>query len=1081
MLERGESFSPGGSAFKGMPPETEVQAAFEEILSKMNLPPDKVRVLRNYDLSKKWDLVSDQRKMYAVADPSVYLEKLAVYMDKKALKKKKKLLGEETSTEILKHMEISLRTNSIDWVRQFLNEPNNGLRVLVDYLGLLQEAGGWGSAPVTSPVDFAYNTSNTSTGTPCSANSSAYLNGAEPLSPSTSNDDSRMSTSSGSLFRRGGGSSKSKILKNIADRDDDIHVGVSCLRAIMNNKYGFNMVFRDSQAIYCITRSILHHSLRTKALVLELLAAICLVKGGHELITESFNRFRAEYNEAHRFQLLFSFFRYPPEFHVEFMTSCMQFFNILVHSVEDMSYRSFLQYEFHLLGLDDYLEVLSSNESEQLQTQRRAYLENMLDIPSLIEEAEKKAKIEEENIQLAESLSKTKERLQEVEADYIARLAQLDRRLKELNAQKEALMKQHDTTLNTMRRTLNEKDKANRDLQSKLESRIQELERIQENMKAGLLEASKPSSAVNSPPTPPPPPPGPTRIEEHASRGTSDKNESWPIPPPPPPPSSTNKSAVLPAAPMKEGDGPPPPPPMGGLKLSRSPPIQTASTTIKRVYATKNKLPLLNWCALKPNEAKDTVFNELDDERIMDKIDFSLLESMFKIGNSKLTDDRDATDSPSHASSGSSLMTMHFPAKSTLLDTKRLQNIAITRRKLAMDGQAIMAAVHRMDLTALPPESVDILLKIAPSQDEMVKFHEYEKEHKNFDDLSEEDQFLAQLVNIERLEHKLRIMSFIASFEESANLLEPQFVNLTAASKCVREATKFHKVLEVMLAYGNYMNSGRKGGVYGFRISSLDTLPGMKSHIERSLSLLHVIVESISRSFPELMNFAEEFKFADKASGVMLETVMSEMRELEANFALAKKERDMKGNDSPPSLTAFIGRCEARITDLQAHCKTATEAFSACVEFYGESSRSQQPHTFFTRLVEFAKKFKQAAQDNEQRLVAEQRELAEKKRREKRLATRKMMSKQLDGGVINELEQRLLIESDRVRKVHRPKVDSSQINDGDFEKIMDGLRERPYVAHDGPNVILVGDKANGNTPSAERKSESCVLQKDINT
>lgn len=51
-----------------------------------------------------------------------------------------------------------------------------------------------------------------------------------------------------------------------------------------------------------------------------------------------------------------------------------------------------------------------------------------------------------------------------------------------------------------------------------------------------------------------------------------------------------------------------------------------------------------------------------------------------------------------------------------------------------------------------------------------------------------------------------------------------QFVNLTAASKCVREATKFHKVLEVMLAYGNYMNSGRKGAVYGFKISSLDTV-----------------------------------------------------------------------------------------------------------------------------------------------------------------------------------------------------------------------------------------------------------------
>lgn len=58
-----------------------------------------------------------------------------------------------------------------------------------------------------------------------------------------------------------------KISKNaiplIGDSvEDDVHVGVSCLRALMNNKFGLNMVFNNQQAIYCIVRSILHHSLR---------------------------------------------------------------------------------------------------------------------------------------------------------------------------------------------------------------------------------------------------------------------------------------------------------------------------------------------------------------------------------------------------------------------------------------------------------------------------------------------------------------------------------------------------------------------------------------------------------------------------------------------------------------------------------------------------------------------------------------------------------------------------------------------------------------------------------------------------
>ncbi|VDD96266.1 unnamed protein product [Enterobius vermicularis] len=86
-LERGSSLVSTPSAPARMPVESEVLEAFEDVLNKMDLPPDKMRVLRNYDLSKKWDLVKDQRKMHAVTDPSVYLEKLSLYLDKKASKK----------------------------------------------------------------------------------------------------------------------------------------------------------------------------------------------------------------------------------------------------------------------------------------------------------------------------------------------------------------------------------------------------------------------------------------------------------------------------------------------------------------------------------------------------------------------------------------------------------------------------------------------------------------------------------------------------------------------------------------------------------------------------------------------------------------------------------------------------------------------------------------------------------------------------------------------------------------------------------------------------------------------------------
>lgn len=85
----------------------------------MDLPLDKIRILRDYDNQKKWQLVNDQRQMNAQVNtsvPSEYLKKLSYFMDKKTLKKNKKVLGDETSTNVLRHIETSLRTNSIELV-----------------------------------------------------------------------------------------------------------------------------------------------------------------------------------------------------------------------------------------------------------------------------------------------------------------------------------------------------------------------------------------------------------------------------------------------------------------------------------------------------------------------------------------------------------------------------------------------------------------------------------------------------------------------------------------------------------------------------------------------------------------------------------------------------------------------------------------------------------------------------------------------------------------------------------------------------------------------------------------------------
>lgn len=80
-------------------------------------------------------------------------------------------------------------------------------------------------------------------------------------------------------------------------------------------------------------------------------------------------------------------------------------------------------------------------------------------------------------------------------------------------------------------------------------------------------------------------------------------------------------------APPKPNSSYIPPPPMPGMM-----PAPSGAMTIKRKVQTKYKLPTLNWVALKPNQVRGTIFNELDDEKLHKTIDFADFEEKFKIG-----------------------------------------------------------------------------------------------------------------------------------------------------------------------------------------------------------------------------------------------------------------------------------------------------------------------------------------------------------------------------------------------------------------------------------------------------------------
>ncbi|CAO4368310.1 unnamed protein product [Caenorhabditis nigoni] len=1076
----------GPAAMPPKPPQEQLDKMFDDVLKHMDLPVDKLRILRGYDNDKKWKLIVDQQVAKQVTPPAKYLEKLSYFLDKKMLKKalkNKEIQTDETSTSVLRHIEISLRTNSVDWVFEFLNTPNLGLRKLVDYMRTLL-ADCAPSVPSTSsgfPILHNHSMNNTSVSSGGGPNNSSLQESSPSHNSSSDVNNSSLANSSNfsnsfdssaaNLLKKGPLTiSKGKVGKSMGEAEDDIHICMMCLRAIMNNKQGFQQVFADTEAIYCIVRSILHQNLRTKTLVIQMLSSICMVQGGQEIVSDAFDRFEKDFREPRRFWTLIQFVRNPPEFHVEFLSSAVQFFDYFVNNVDDLNFRVHLQYEMTLLGLDRYIELMADCESDELQERMISYQNSAIDVAQLLEDSNQKTELIEEKEQLKQRLSQANERVQEVEAKWITDKAALDRRLLDLVMERDRMEKEHVEQKGTWTKTMNEKDRQAREERKRLEQKIGELEAIQKQMQAGLQvqQAAAAAAAQKSPPTPPPPAPGPHKEQRRSTSKDprpapppvssipppppiagliASNGSNVPIPPPPPPPMMMGGGGPPPPPPPPPpglGMGPPPPPPPPGM-MGGMGPASNDVKTIKKIYQTKNKLPQLNWAAMKPMQAKNTVFEKLNDELIIEKIDFSKLEEMFKMTTTTNTlgepkEQAIGQVSPGSASSGGGGVAS--ARKNTLLDAKRFQNVAITRRKVAMDAKTIMAAVHQLDLQSLSAEKVDILSRILPTDDERKLYREKKENSKEnetnpMDLLSEEDNFVAALCEIERLEHKLSVMRIMSEFDESAALLEPQLTHVTAASKCAREAETFHGVLEVILAFGNYMNSGKRGGAYGFKLSSLDSLAILKSQTDKSLTLLHMIVAEIETHLSHLKTFADQLKFVDKATHVQWDSISSDMKDLEQGFKMAEKEQSLKGPDCPETLQEFLKTRKQKMTDLEQSFQLAKSSFKDCCEFYGENEKTTPPNVFFQKLAHFVANYNKCRQENEAKAAAEKRQKEEQERRARVASSKSSVSSEQDQ-LMMELAEK--VGGLGAGRRQRAKIDSTRMDHGDFEKLMNGLK-----------------------------------------
>uniref|UniRef100_A0A671YWN1 Formin-like 2b n=1 Tax=Sparus aurata TaxID=8175 RepID=A0A671YWN1_SPAAU len=809
--------------------------------NSMNLPPDKVRLLRSYDNEKKWELICDQERFQVKNPPHTYIQKLRGFLDPAVTRKvsydfRRRV---QESTQMLRELEISLRTNHIGWVREFLNEENRGLDVLVEYLSFAQYAVTFDGEQSEAGGEFHH------------------------LMLFLCVCSSTLVTRSNTLPSR-------RTLKNsrLVCKKDDVHVCVMCLRAIMNYQ-------------------------------------VC--------------------SESMRFEKLMEHFKNEDD-NIDFLVACMQFINIVVHSVEDMNFRVHLQYDFTKLNLDEHLERLKHTESDRLQVQIQAYLDNVFDVGTLLEDAETKTAALERVEELEENLSTMSERLLDVENEAMLKIVELEKQLMQTNKELDHVrVRAHANIQSSWRHKM---------LYSQIYLNCTSTLKYHKytEILLGVWIKLPLSSSV---PMPPPPPPVAPPLPGSGGSPTVIFNSGLP----------QWEHTFGPLTSISDN--------LLSLSLSLSLSLCCAAVKIKKPIQTKFRLPVLNWVALKPSQINGTVFNDIDDESILRDLDVEGFEELFKTK---------AQGPAVDLTLSRQKLPQKAPSKVSLLEANRSKNLAITLRKAGQGSEVICRAIHTFDLRTVRVDFVECLMRFLPTEAEVKLLRQYERDRKPLEALSDEDRFMMQFSRIERLNQRMTIMTFMGNFTDNVQMLTPQLHAMIAASVSIKSSQKLKKILEIILALGNYMNSSKRGAVYGFKLQSLDLLLETKS-TDRTQTLLHYIANVVREKYPVVSLFYNELHYVDKAAAVSLENVLCDVKELQRGMELTWREFSVQHNST---LKDFISRHESRLSKLQEDARIAQDAFEDVVKFFGESSKTMPPSVFFPIFVRFIKAYRVSNPDSPQ-------------------------------------------------------------------------------------------------------------------
>ncbi|XP_060705164.1 disheveled-associated activator of morphogenesis 2 [Hemiscyllium ocellatum] len=862
-----------------------------------------------------------------------------------------------------------------------------------------------------------------------------------------------------------------------------IHTSViGCIKALMNNSQGRAHVLAHPESINIISHSLRTENIKTKIAVLEILGAVCLVPGGHKKVLQAMLHYQVYAAERTRFQTLLneldrSTGKYRDEVHLK--TAIMSFINAVLNAgagEDNLEFRLHLRYEFLMLGIQPVIDKLRNHENatldrhldffEMVRNEDENELAKRLDLvhidtrstSQMFELIRKKlshteayphlVSILQHCLQMPWKRNGTNNQhwqlldrilqqivlqdekgedpdvapLENFNVKNIIRMLVNENEVKQWKDQAEKFRKEHVELLarlekkerecetktqekDDMMKTLNKmKDKLQKESAELRQAREQVVEfsiRLNEltNSNAGGLPFPHP---------PPPPPPG------------------GPLPPPPPPvlgelpppPPALPYEFLPPPPPPLPPGGPPPPPPGAPPFFSCAVPPAFCLPTMgsskkKAIPQPSHPLKSFNWHKLAEDRIQGTVWNDIDDLRAFNTLDLEDFEKMFSAYQRQQKELGSTEDL---------YLTMRKVKELSVIDGRRAQNCVILLSKLKLSNEEIKRAILQMDEQEdLAKDMLEQLLKFVPEKSDIDLLEEHKHET---DRMARADRFLYEMSRIDHYQQRLQALFFKKKFAERLAEAKPKIEVILLASKELCRSKRLKQLLEVVLAFGNYMNKGQRGNAFGFRISSLNKIGDTKSSIDRNITLLHYLIMIFEKSYPEILTIQLDLLHVPDAAKVNLAELEKEinnikngLKALEAELEYQKRRTRDSEDKFVPVMSDFITVASFSFSEMEDMLVEAKDKYSKMLKHFSEDETKMQPDEFFGIFDTFLQSFAEAKQDLEN--------MRRKKEEEERRARMEAMLK----------EQR-----EKERRLKKARAGSVSEEVGEFDDLVSALR-----------------------------------------